>query len=92
MEKEKAAGKITAKFKRHKGAQNPYIEVQLPNGIVKSLYRTAVSMTASDLTPNERKTVIAQLEKEIDSFETGDCPTAFRELLRELKDYGGMRK
>lgn len=92
MKKEKEVGVINAKFMRKAGASNPSIEVQLLDGTEKTMWKDAISATASELSPNERKKVIALLELEIDSFETGDCPTAFREMLRELKDYGGMRK
>ena len=82
---------INAKFVRGTGSLNPSIEVCLSDGMKRTWWSDAISASAGEATPNERKKVIALLEKEIDSFETGDCPTVFRKMLRDLKDFGGPR-
>lgn len=92
MEETKHKVEISAKFVRHSGGRNPSIEVCLPDGTEQTWSKGVISVGANKASPNERKRVIAILEKEIDSFETGNCPTAFREILRELKSFGGMRK
>jgi len=39
----------------------------------------------NQMSPNERKQAIAQCEKQIDSYDIGECPTVFRQLLNRLK-------
>lgn len=38
------------------------------------------------LSPNERKTLIAKIEKIIDGYGIGDCPTELRSQLKRLKE------
>ena len=64
-----------------------YIEVTLPGGDKRDLFHNIVAHGAKELSPNERKKVIADCEKHIDSLKDGNCPTVFREMLSELK-YG----
>ena len=92
MPKVEQKKKVSATFVRSSEGSTPSIEVCLPDGIGETWWRDSISVGASGATPNERKKIIAILEKEIDSFESGDCPTVFREMLRELKNYGGMCK
>ena len=70
----------------HSGQEN-YIEVTLPDGKKRTLFKNIVAYCARGLSPNERKKVIADCEKQIDSLKGGNCPTIFREMLNELK-YG----
>lgn len=67
--------------------QADYIEVTLPGGIKRFLFKDRVANIAKELSPNERKKVIADCEKQIDTLKGGNCPTVFREMLNELK-YG----
>ena len=70
----------------HQGQSN-YIKVTLPDGKERCLFKSLLVYCAKDLSPNERKKVIADCEKQIDSLKDGNCPTVFREMLNELK-YG----
>ena len=67
--------------------QESYIEITLPDGGKRELFRNIVAHCAKDLSPNERKKVIADCEEQIDNLKDGNCPTIFREMLNELK-YG----
>ena len=67
--------------------QADYIDVTLPDGKNRNLFKSVIARSAKSLSPNERKKVIADCEKQIDSLEGGNCPTVFREMLKELK-YG----
>ena len=63
-----------------------YIEVTLPDGEERHLFKGSVRDGAKGLSPNERKKVIADCEKQIDGLKDGNCPTTFREMLSELKN------
>ena len=71
---------------QHSGQFNN-IEVTLPDGEVMNFYEGSVRQGAKNLSPNERKKVIEDCEKQIDGLKDGNCPTIFREMLSELK-YG----
>ena len=77
------------RLERTSGCGSNYIEVTLPDGKKRHLYEDIVTNNAKDLSPNERKKVIADCEEQIDSLKGGDCPTIFREMLNELK-YGEL--
>ena len=66
------------------------IEVTLPEGGMLHLFdwKTDPSFEyrCHQMSPNERKTVIAQCEKQIDEYKVGDCPTEYRKLLQRLKE------
>ena len=70
--------------------QTDFIKVILPSGAERYLFANLVAHVAKGLSPNERKKVIADCEKQIDNLKDGNCPTVFREMLRELK-YGCLR-
>lgn len=81
---------IIARFERPKGeGGKDSIAISLPDGTKTRLWVDVVELGAKGLSPNERKTVIALLEKEIDSLSGGNCPSVFREMLWDLKDYNG---
>jgi UTP:GlnB (protein PII) uridylyltransferase len=76
--------KATLVRAEYQGSES-YIEVTLPSGNKVDLFHSIVAHCAKGLSPNERKKVIADCEKQIDSIKDGNCPTIFREMLSELK-------
>ncbi|MCK4329800.1 hypothetical protein KAX02_08145 [candidate division WOR-3 bacterium] len=82
---------IKAKFVRSsfEHGSDGNIEVTLKEGGKLHLFLFSTEPTfeyrCNQMSPNERKDVIAQCENQIDSYDTGECPTIFRQLLNRLK-------
>jgi len=62
-----------------------YLEVVLGEDSVH-LRRTMVHLSL--FSPKQRKVIIAETEKLIETYDVGDCPTQLRLLLAKLKEGG----
>jgi hypothetical protein len=73
--------------------QGGFLYVKLPDGsdgVIGSVDfdRPPMANRVYLYSPNQRKTIIAKMEKLIDAYDTGDCPTALRLLLEKIKEVG----
>jgi len=60
-----------------------HLEVVLGEDVV---YITRPTTNLRLFSPNQKKAIIAETEKLIETYDVGDCPTQLRLLLAQLKE------